>query len=86
MYVVGADLLKEFWRGHPASEGELRALHALLSSLEAAELGAALGHVASFDGPAAEIALATARVRIEISQAAGVARYAGIEPIEEESP
>jgi hypothetical protein len=83
MYVVGANLLEDFWERHAASEGELRALHALLSSLDASEIGEAIGQVARFDGSTAEIALATARVRVEISAAAGVLRYAAVEQVEE---
>jgi hypothetical protein len=85
MYAVGVKLLSDFWERHAASEGELRALHALLSSLDAAQLVEALGHVARFDGSAAEVALSSARVRIEISAAAGVLRYAAVEMQEEAS-
>ena len=86
MYVVGAALLSDFWERHAASEGELRALHALLSSLDASQLEETLEHVARFEGSAAEIALETARVRIEISAAAGVIRYAAVEEVEEQTP
>jgi hypothetical protein len=85
MYVVGAGLLSDFWQTHPASEGELRALHALLSSLDAGALDETLRQVASFDASGAEITLGSARVRIEISMAASVARYAAVSAVEEEA-
>ena len=84
MYVVGANLLSEHWREHPESEGELRALHALLASSESGAIGDTFGRIASFDGGTAELKLRTARVRIEISAAAGLARYAAVFPAGQE--
>ena len=81
MYVVGATLLSDFWHAHPEAEGELRALHALLSETPADALEARLGGAAAFDRAGAEVSLRTARVRIELSAAAGVARYAGVESL-----
>ena len=81
MYVVGANLLSEHWREHPESEGELRALHALLAS---GAIRDTLGRIAEFDGGTAELRLRTARVRIEISAAAGLARYAAVFPAGQE--
>ncbi|HEX8667935.1 MAG TPA: hypothetical protein VF727_06140 [Allosphingosinicella sp.] len=86
MYVVGATLLSDFWTTHPRSHGELAALHALLAATPADGLSAALGRIAALDSAGATVELRTARVRVEISPAAGVARYASIEAIEEESP
>ena len=83
MYAVGATMLSDFWRAHPDAEGELRALHALLAETECAALAGALGKTAVFDPCGAHIRLRAATVRLEISHAAGVARYAAVEPVEE---
>ena len=80
MYVVGANKLGAYWREHPEAEGELRALHSLLSAIEPAALADSLGAIARFDGPAAELKLRSATVRIEINAAAGVALYVDIMP------
>lgn len=80
MYVVGANLLSDYWRLHPQAEGELRALHALLASSEADALAATLGRIATFDETGAELSLANASVRIEISSATNVLRYAAVIP------
>jgi hypothetical protein len=80
MYAVGADRLSEHWRKHPEAEGELRALHALLTATDPEMLRERLGATASFDASGADIALAASKVRIEINAAAGVALYAGVMP------
>jgi hypothetical protein len=75
MYMVGANKLSDFWRGHPEAEGELRALHSLLSTVEPGALEDALGAITRFEGNGAEINLGKAAVRLEINAAAGVALY-----------
>ena len=84
MYAVGADRLGDFWRAHPEAEGELKALHALLSATDVEALRDTLGVAAKFDATGAEVRLAHARVRIDINAAAGVALYAGVGPAGEE--
>jgi hypothetical protein len=84
MYVVGANVLSDFWRGHPEAEGELRALHALLAHTDCDALAETLGRTATFDAAGADIALRHARVRLEINAGAEVGRYAAVAPIEEE--
>jgi hypothetical protein len=84
MYVVGTNLLSDFWSAHPAAEGELRALHALLGATVAEALPERLGRIASFDAAGADIGLLRARVRLEINRGAGVGRYAAVAPVEEE--
>ena len=84
MYIVGANLLKAHWVNHPRSEGELRALHALLAETDAEALAEALGEIASFDANGAELKLGTAIVSLEISAAIGVARYAAVAAVPEE--
>ena len=86
MYMVGANVLSDFWRDHPEAEGELRALHALLTETECAGLPAALGKTAIFDACGADIRLRSATVRLEISEAANVGRYAAVKPVEEGTP
>jgi hypothetical protein len=85
MYMVGANVLSDFWRKHPEAEGELRALHALLAATDCGDLADALGKTATFDGCGTDIRLRTAQVRLEVSEAANVGRYAAIEPVEEEA-
>jgi hypothetical protein len=84
MYVVGANLLGDFWGAHREAEGELRALHALLTATAVEALPAALRAIATFGPGGAEVKLRTATVRLEISAAAGVARYAAVTPAGEE--
>lgn len=86
MYVVGVTLLRNFWERHPQSQAELRALHALLSETRLDALATTLGRTAAIDGGGLTIELRTARVRVEISSAAAVARYAEVETIGEVSP
>jgi hypothetical protein len=85
MYVVGANVLSDFWRGHADAEGELRALHALLAETEPGALAERLSGIATFDATGADIVLRHARVRLEINQGAGVGRYAAVAPAEEEA-
>jgi hypothetical protein len=84
MYVVGANLLRDHWRDHPEAEGELRALHALLVAGDAGTIREKLGRIAEFDAGGAALRLRNTRVRIEINQAAGIARYAAVIAAEEE--
>jgi hypothetical protein len=84
MYVVGANLLSDHWRAHPETEGELRALHALLAAIDCAALPGTLGKIADFDMAGADIRLGRTVVRLEISPAAGVGRYASVAPHDEE--
>jgi hypothetical protein len=79
MYVVGATVLSDFWRGHPQCEAELRALHALLADAPAGEMMALLGGAADSDGSAVMIDLSSTRVSLEVNEAAQVVRVAGIE-------
>jgi mRNA-degrading endonuclease HigB of HigAB toxin-antitoxin module len=85
MYVVGANVLSDFWTTNPEAEGELRALHAVLSATECDELPEALGEIATFDRTGADIGLRNAKVRLEISAAGRVGRYAAIIPVEKEA-
>ncbi len=85
MYMVGANVLSDFWGTHPEAEGELRALHALLAATMCGELPDALGKIAAFDEKGAEVMLRSAKVRFEISAAAGVGRYAVVTAVEEET-
>ena len=83
MYVVGANLLSEFWQRHPECEGELRALHALLASCDAAHLSDLLGEAGTMAGATCELDLAESRIRLELNEAAGIARIANVQLREE---
>ena len=84
MYVVGANLMSLFWSDHPAAEGELRALHALLAESDPGALAERLGAIAEWNGSGCRIALAAAEVRLDVNLAAGVARIAAIAEREEQ--
>jgi hypothetical protein len=80
MYVVGANLLSEHWASHPESEGELRALHALVVDSEADALPDMFERIATENGRGTVLRLRTALVRVEINAAAGILRYVAVEP------
>ena len=79
MYVVGAIIMSAFWEAHPGSEAELRALHALLTDASPVEVKDSFAATGQFEGSRVTLDLVQTRVRLDINEAARVARILSVE-------
>lgn len=78
MYVVGAIVLSAFWKSHPHSEAELRALHALLSEANPDELRPLFGAAGEFESGKVMLDLVQTRVSLDVNAAAQVVKVSDV--------
>ena len=78
MYVIGAIVLSAFWKAHPQSEAELRALHALLSEAKPEELGPLFGAAGEFESGNLTLDLVQTRVGLDVNAAAQVMKVSDV--------
>ena len=79
MIVVGAQALETYWRGDPAAEGPLRALHALMVRMSASDAERLLAGAERLEHGSLILRLRGRQVRLRVNADIGLVHIEGVE-------